>query len=125
MTKAKTGARVVFGLLWIIFGANFFLHFIPQPPPPEAGLNFMMGLMANPVFFPFMKTIEIVAGVMLLFNIAAPLALLLVAPITVNIVLFHAVLAPQGMPVALLMLVLNVFLGFAYFNSFKPLFKKG
>lgn len=125
MNKVKSAARVIFGLLWVLFGVNFFFNFLPQPPPPEGGMNFLMGLMANPYIFPLLKTIEVISGILLVLNIATPLALILVAPITVNIVLFHAVLAPQGLPVALVMLVLNVFLGLAYFNSYKPLFKRG
>jgi uncharacterized membrane protein YphA (DoxX/SURF4 family) len=125
MNKAKTVARIIFGLLWVVFGLNFFFHFLPQPPPPEAGMKFMMGLMANPYFFPLMKTIEIAVGVALLANIAVPLALVVIAPITVNIILYHGVLDPAGIAPALLMVILNVFLGIAYFNSYKPLFKKG
>ncbi len=125
MGKAKIAARLIFGLLWVVFGLNFFFHFLPQPPPPEEGLKFMMGLMANPYMFPIIKVIEIVVGVMLLANVAVPLALVLIAPISVNIILYHAVLDPAGMAPALLMVILNVFLGIAYFNSYKPLFKRG
>lgn len=125
MNKAKTAARLIFGLLWVVFGVNFFLHFLPQPPPPEEGMKFMMGLMTNPYLFPVIKVIEIAVGILLLANIAVPFALVVIAPITVNIILYHAVLDPAGMAPALLMTVLNVFLGIAYFNSYKPLFKRG
>lgn len=125
MNKVKMIARYLFGALWIIFSLNFFFHFLPQPPPPDIAMKFLGGLMANPVFFPFMKTIELIGGILLVANIAVPLSLVLLAPITVNIVLFHGMLAPQGLPVALLMLVIHLFLGFAYFDSFRPLFKKG
>lgn len=125
MNKAKTAARIIFGLLWVIFGLNFFFQFLPAPPPPELGMKFLGGLMTNPYFFPLMKTIEIASGILLLTNIAVPLALILVAPITVNIMLYHGVLAPEGAGLAILMIVLNVFLGIAYFNSYKPLFKRG
>lgn len=125
MNKAKTAARIVFGLLWLVFGLNFFFNFLPaQPPPPEEAMKFLGGLMANPYMFPTIKTLEIAVGLMLVANIAVPLALVLIAPITVNILLFHAVLAPAGMGVTLLMVILNVLLGVAYFNSYKPLFKK-
>ncbi|KYG66079.1 hypothetical protein AZI86_03160 [Bdellovibrio bacteriovorus] len=125
MNKAKTAARIVFGLLWLIFGLNFFFNFLPpQPPVPEEAMKFLGGLMANPYMFPTIKSLEIIVGLMLVANIAVPLALVLIAPITVNILLFHAILAPAGMGVTLLMVILNVFLGVAYFNSYKPLFKK-
>ncbi len=125
MNKLKTGARYLFGALWILFSLNFFFHFLPQPPPPEAGLKFMMGLMANPVFFPFMKVIELLGGLLLVANVAVPLALVVLAPITVNIVLYHGVLDPAGLAPALVMLILHLFLGYAYFNVYRPLFKRG
>lgn len=124
MNKARTAARIIFGLLWVVFGVNFFLHFLPQPPPPEAGMTFLSGLMANPLFFPLMKGIEIAGGVLLLANVAVPLVLVVLAPITVNILLYHAVLDPAGMGLTIAMVVIHAFLGYAYFNSFRPLFKK-
>ncbi|WP_295899046.1 DoxX family membrane protein [uncultured Bdellovibrio sp.] len=125
MNKAKLAARLIFGLLWVVFGLNFFFHFLPQPPPPEAGLKFLSGLMANPYFFPFLKVTEIVVGILLLLNIAVPLALVVIAPITLNIMLYHGVLDPAGAGLAILILVLNVFLGITYFDSYKPLLKRG
>lgn len=88
-------------------------------------MKFLGGLMANPYMMPLIKGIEVTVGVLLLVNIAVPLALVVIAPITVNIFLFHSVLAPAGAGLAILMVVLNVFLGIAYFNSYKPLFKRG
>lgn len=125
MSKAKLAARLIFGLGWVVFGLNFFFQFLPQPPPPEAGMKFLSGLMANPYFFPLLKVTEVAVGVLLLANLAVPLALVVIAPITLNIVLYHGVLDPAGMGITLLMLGLNVFLGIAYFDSYKPLFKKG
>ncbi len=125
MSKAKLAARLIFGLLWVVFSLNFFFHFLPTPPPSEAGMKFLSGLMANPFFFPFMKTIELGVGILLLANIAVPLALVLIAPISVNIMLYHGVLAPEGAGLAILLVVLNVFLGIAYFDSYRPLFKRG
>lgn len=124
MEKARTAVRVIFGLMWVVFGVNFFLHFIPQPPPPDEAMKFLSGLMANPIFFPFMKVIEITFGVLLLANVAVPLALVVLAPITLNIFLYHVVLDPAGAGMAVAMVAIHVFLGYAYFNNFRPLFKR-
>ncbi len=124
MKKAAVAARLIFGFLWVVFGLNFFFHFLPQPPPPEAGLKFLSGLMAAPYFFVLLKVTEIAVGVMLLANIAVPLALVLISPIVIQILLYHTVLDPSGAPIALLITVLNLFLGIAYWQNFKPLFKK-
>lgn len=124
MEKARTAARIIFGLMWVTFGVNFFLHFIPQPPPPEQAMTFLTGLTANPLFFPLMKVVEITCGVLLLANLAVPLALVILAPITLNIFLYHVALDPAGAAMAVLMVAIHVFLGYAYFNSFKPLFRR-
>lgn len=125
MSKATTAARVIYGLLWVVFGLNFFFHFLPQPPPPEAGMKYLSGLMAAPYFFPLLKTTEVVVGALLLANIAVPLALVVISPIVIQILLYHTVLDTAGAPVALLVTALNLFLGIAYWKNFKPLFKRG
>lgn len=84
----------------------------------------MAGLMANPYFFPLVKVTEIAVGLMLLLNLAVPLALVIIAPVTLNIFLYNVVLSPSGTGLALAMVALNLILGILYFNSFKPLFKK-
>lgn len=126
MNKARTPARLIYGLLWLVFGLNFFFNFLPQPADamPEAAMKFLGGLMAAPYFMPIVKVTEIVVGLMLLANIAVPLALVVISPIVLNILLFHTILAPAGAPIALAMTAFNVFLGIAYWNQFKPLFKK-
>lgn len=126
MNKAKTVTRILFGVLWLVFGLNFFFNFLPpQPPAPEEAMKFLGGLMANPYMFPVIKILEIAVGLLLVTNIAVPLALIVIAPITVNIALYHFVLDPAGMAPAVLVLVLNLFLGYAYWDRFQSLFKRG
>src|SRR5438445_11925306 len=103
MKKTALAARLIFGLLWLIFGLNFFFHFLPQPPPPEAGLKFLSGLMAAPYFFLLLKMTEIAVGVMLLANIAVPLALVLISPVVIKILLYHTVLDQSRAQIALSM----------------------
>lgn len=124
MSKARTAARLIFGLLLVIFSLNFFFHFIPQPTPPEQAMKYMAGLMAAPYFFPVLKVTELLVGILLLANVAVPLALVLIAPIVVQIFLYHTILDPSGAPLAILLVVLEAFLGFAYFNYYRPLFKR-
>ena len=124
MSKARTAARLIFGLMLVVFSINFFFPFIPQPPPPEQAMKYLGGLMAAPYFFPVLKVTELVVGILLLTNIAVPLALVVIAPIIVQIFLFHTILAPAGAPLAILLVFLEAFLGFAYFNYYRPLFKR-
>jgi uncharacterized membrane protein YphA (DoxX/SURF4 family) len=99
-----TAARLFLGLVFTVFGLNFFLHFLPVPPaPPRAGA-FAGALFASGYLFPMLKTIEIVAGLLLLVGRFVPLTLAVVAPIIVNILGFHLFLEPSGLPLPLAML---------------------
>jgi len=116
-------ARILLGLIYFVFGLNFFLHFIPMPAPTkDAAGAFEGGLFGAGYFFPFMKVVEIVSGLFLLLNRYTPLFILVVFPITLNIFLFHAVLAPSGLTTAAPMLIFNLFLAFAYRKYYTSIF---
>src|SRR5688572_12079452 len=92
-----TIARYLLGTIFFVFGLNGFLHFIPAPPPePGAASTFLGGLFSAPYMLYLVKGIEVAGSLSLLTNRYAPLSLAVLAPITVNIVLFHAFLAPAG-----------------------------
>lgn len=119
----QQGARVVLGLVFLLFGLNYFVPFLPTPPPPTGDAAvFLTGLFASGYLMPLVKGVEVVAAVLLLSNRFVPLALVLLAPIIVNIAGFHFVLAPAyGMPI--LLLALELFLAYAHRDAFAPLFK--
>jgi hypothetical protein len=71
--------------------------------------------------FPLIKGTEVVAGLLLLGNRFVPLALTLLAPVIVNIVLFHAVLAPAGLGVPLLVLLAEIYAAWSYREAFVPM----
>jgi putative oxidoreductase len=89
MQYLPTIARVLLGLYFLVFGLNGFFHFIPQPPmPDEAGKA--IGAIFTPSYqFNLVKAIEILGGLALLSNRFVGLALVLLAVITVQILLFH------------------------------------
>lgn len=118
MKLAAHVARIALGLIFTVFGANYFFHFIPMHEMPEAAGKFMMGLGGSGYFFPFMKTIEIVCGLLLLAGVYVPLALTVLAPIVVNIFLFHLFLAPGGMAVSVALLALELFVAWSYRSKF-------
>lgn len=115
-------ARSLLGLIYLVFGLNFFLHFIPTPPPTGTAAAFEGGLIGAGYFFPFMKVIEIASGFFLIINRFTAFFLMILFPVTLNIFMFHAFLAPAGLPIGGLMLILHLFLGYAYFNYYKPMF---
>ena len=117
-TKLPAITRTLLGLVFFVFGLNGFLNFIPQPPLPEAGGAFMGALGATGYMFPLIKGTEVVAGLLLLSGRFVPLALVLLAPVIVNIALFHAVLAPVNMGMVVVLLALEGFLAWAYRDAF-------
>lgn len=127
-TKIKSvsvvAARIVLGLIYFVFGLNFFLHFIPMPPlADDAAGAFMGGLFQSGYFFPMLKSIEVVLGAFLLIGLFVPLALVVLMPISLNILLFHAFLA--GNPaMGIVIVLLNLYLAWAYRDYYKPLFNR-
>ncbi len=122
MSKLPMIARLLLGLIFFVFGLNGFLNFLPAPPMPEAAGAFAGALAATGYMFPLIKGIEVLVGLLLLSNKFVPLALLLLAPITVNIVLFHAVLAPAGLVLPIIIVLLHVYLASTHKAVYKPLF---
>lgn len=121
MSKLPTVARVLLGLIFFVFGLNGFLNFLPMPPMTGKPAEFMGALAATGYMFPMIKGVEVVGGLMLLAGRLVPLALVLLAPIVVNIVAFHTVLAPPN-PVTFLVLAAEIYLAWAYRAQFRPLF---
>lgn len=118
MKRVVLLARLALGAIFVIFSLNYIFNFIPMPDLPEAAGAFMMALGASGYIFPVIKVIEFVSGVMLLTGRGVPLALTLLAPIVINIFLLHLQLAPEGLPMGSLLLILNLFLAWAYRGSF-------
>ena len=122
--KIALGARLLMGLLFLVFGLNGFLQFIPVPPPSEAAGNFLGALFQTGYMFPIIKSVEVLVGVLLLANVFVPLALLLITPIIVNIVLLHIILDPAGIATSIVLLVLHSILTIAYMPYFKLILVK-
>lgn len=118
----STTARYLLGLIFTVFGANFFLHFLPQPPMSGPPADFATALFQSGYVMQTVKVVEVVAGLMLLGNRYVPLALTLLAPIVVGIVGFHLSLAPASGGAAYLALALTLFLAYAYRAAYAPLF---
>ena len=99
-----TAARLILGLVFTVFGLNFFLHFLPVPPAPPRAAAFAGALFGSGYLFPLLKSIEVAAGLLLLGGLFVPLALAVLAPILVNIIGFHLFLEPSGLPIPLALL---------------------
>jgi hypothetical protein len=105
MRTASVIARYLAGLIFLIFGLNGFLHFIPLPLPAGIAGQFMAALYVSHylwVIFAF----QVIPGVLLLANRYVPLAVAMLAPVIVNILTFHILMAPSGLLLALFVTVL-------------------
>ena len=102
---ASVIARYLAGVIFLVMGLNGFLNFIPLPPPGGIAGQFMGALYASHylwVIFAF----QLLAAVLLLVNRYVPLALAMLAPVIVNILVFHFLMAPSGLPLAVFVAVL-------------------
>jgi len=124
MKTATLIARVLLGLIYLLFGINFFFPFIPmaQPKMSEVATAFSGGLFGSGYFFQYMKVLEILGGLALLVNRFTAFFLLVLLPISLNVFLFHVVLAPAGAPIGIGVITLNLFLCVAYFRYYKSVF---
>lgn len=118
VSKLPTAARLFLGLLFTVFGLNGFFGFLPMPQPTAEGGAFLGALAATGYMFPLIKGTEVVAGLLLLGNRFVPLALTLLAPVTVNILAYHVALDPSpGLP--LVIIASQLFLAYAYREAFR------
>ena len=98
-------SRFLLGLIFLIFGLNGFLHFIPMPPPSGVAGQFL-GAMFVSKYLLVVSGLQVISGALLLINRYVPLALTILGPIIVNILLFHGLMNPAGIGLALLATIL-------------------
>ena len=113
--------RSLLGIIFIAGPVAAMFH-VGEPTLPPRATAFAGALANTPYMMPLLWSTEIVAGLMLLSGILVPIALLLLAPVVVNIALFHAFLAPAGAGPAALVIGLQIFLAWQYRRAFEPLF---
>ncbi|QKX04599.1 DoxX family membrane protein [Aquimarina sp. TRL1] len=120
--KITLGLRILLGILLLVFGSNKFIGFLPnfEFANPEAGVFF--GALANSYVLKTVALTEIIAGILLLINKSVPFALLLIVPISINIVLFHITLDPANIAPAIVVFALNAYLIYRKWDHYKGLF---
>jgi len=105
MKIGSTIARYLLGLLFLTFGLNGFLHFIPMPPPTGVAAQFLGALFVSR-YYVVLFLLQIVGGALLLANRYVPLALTILGAIIFNILGIHIFMAPAGLPLAVVVTVL-------------------
>lgn len=116
-------ARSLLGLIFVVFGANMFLHFIPMPPPPEGPAREFMTALFVSHYVNVVGALQVIGGLILLSGHRVPLGLTLLGPVIVNILCFHTFMAPAGLPMAIVVSLLALFLLWRYREHFVGLVK--
>jgi len=112
-----TSSRILLGLIFLIFGLNGFYTFIPVPE-----FHPFMEILVSSGYIYIIKTIEVIAGLLLLSNRYVPLALALLIPDVINIATYHVLLDHRNWFIVPLLLILTAILIFSYWQCFKPIF---
>ena len=111
-------ARVLLGLIFVFFGSNGLLHFLPMPPLPQGVTGeFLHSFFASGYVY-VISAFQLIAGLLFLIGKFVPLGLTILGAIIVNIWTFHLLMAPEGLPPALVVTVLELFLVWSYRDRF-------
>ena len=114
MKIASVISRYLLGLIFVVFGLNGFLHFIPMPPPKGALAAQFGGAIFASHYWIVVFGVQLLGGVLLLLNRYVVLALVLLGAVIVNIFFFHAFMAPEGLPLAIVVVLLWAILAVRY-----------
>jgi putative oxidoreductase len=113
--------RLLLALVFVVFGLNGFLHFIPQPPPSGLAGQFLGALFVSH-YLVVVFVLQLLSGLLLLINRYVPLALTLLGPVIFNILLFHSFMAPAGLPMAFIVTVLWLVTAWGVRSAFAGIF---
>ena len=121
MSKLALGARLLLGLIFVVFGLNGLLNFLPMPEPEPAAGAFMGAMMETGYLWPLLKIVEITAGAFLLSGKFVPLGIVMLAPAAIPILGFGLFVAPSGLVMGLVVIILWLVLVVAYWRHFAGL----
>jgi putative oxidoreductase len=118
MKIAMIIVRTLMGLLFIFVSVTFLFGLITPPPMEGPIKTFNEGLAASGYFFTLLKITELVCGILLLVGRFVPLALVILTPIIINILMVHLFLDRTGLPVAIILVLADIFLAYYYRENF-------
>ncbi len=124
MKIAAIIARILLGLIFVVFGLNGFLHFIPIPAPETEHAKAFMGALFGSGYGTYVKGLEVLGGALILSGRFTPLGLLIIGPILVNIILYHWKMMPGNLPLVLVMSVCSIILLMHHKREFGPFIGK-
>lgn len=116
-------ARLLLGLVFVVFGSNIFLHFIPTPPMPAGPLKDFNDVMASTHYIQMVGFFQVLGGFLLLINRYVPLALTILAAILVNILTTHILVMHGGLPIPIFVTLLWLLVFWRHRSSFSGIFQ--
>ncbi len=123
MKIAAVIVRILLGLIFTVFGANGLHPFLPMPPPPAGLAGQYVGALFQSHYTVVIFAVQLIGGLLLLANLYVPFALAILGPVLVNVLCFHFLMLPAGLPLALATTILWFFLFYYYRRSFAGLFE--
>jgi uncharacterized membrane protein YphA (DoxX/SURF4 family) len=111
-------ARILLGLIFVFFGSNGLLHFLPMPPLPQGVTGEYLHAFFASGYVYVISGFQVAGGLLLLIGRFVPLGLTILAAIIVNIWAFHLLMAPEGLPPAVVVTILELFLVWSYRDRF-------
>ena len=118
MKIATIIARILLGLIFVVFGSNAFLHFLPMPPLPQGVTGEYLHAFFASGYVYVIGALQVIAGLLLLMGRFVPLALTILGAIIFNIWAFHLLMAPEGLPPGIVVPILELFLVWRYRDAF-------
>ncbi len=122
MKIAALISRILLGLIFVVFGLNGFLYFLPMGPMPSGTAGQFIGALVQSHYQLVVAGLQVVGGALLLVNRYVPLALVILGPVIVNIFLFHAFMAPSGLPLAIVVIILWLIVFYRHRQNFSGIF---
>jgi|SRR4029077_14732620 len=122
MKIAALIARILLGLIFFVFGLNGFLHFIPMGPMPTGLAGQYTGALMQSHYIYFVAALQVAGGLLLLVGRYVPLGLTLLGPVIVNILLYHILMDPKGLPMAIIVAILWAIVAYYHRQYFSGLF---
>lgn len=112
---------VLFGLMFINAGLNKFFNYLPVPELPADQLKVMTAFMTIPWLMPLLATIEIIGGVLFAIPRTRALGAIVIFPVMIGILLQHAIVAPEGIIIAVVLFLINFWIIADNWNKYKPM----
>jgi putative oxidoreductase len=123
MKIAALISRILLGLIFVFFGLNGFLNFLPSPPIPGPAGQFL-GLLISSHYVLAVSAVQVIGGLLLLSGQFLGLALVLLGPVLVNILVFHILFEPAGLPPGLVATALWFVIFFHIRSAFAGIFAR-